>query len=107
MSPYYRVFSVDNGQILDEELRQKPHHERHPDHGSEHHHKHGPGHHQNMFAPIADCQVLICGGMGGPAYAKAQAANLDVILTGGEILATVQAYLAGEINSDMRRVHAH
>jgi len=60
-----------------------------------------------MFAPVTDCQVLICGGMGSPAYAKAQAAGLDIVLTGGEIRATVQAYLDGKISSDERRVHKH
>jgi len=107
MAPFYQVFSVENGEITDEETRQKPHHERHPEHGSDHHHEHGPGHHQNMFAPVTDCQVLICGGMGSPAYAKAQAAGLDIVLTGGEIRATVQAYLDGKISSDERRVHKH
>jgi len=108
MAPYYQVFSVEDGKITAEETRQKPHHERHPDHNSDHlGHDHGVGHHQNMFAPIADCQVLICGGMGSPAFAKAQAAGLEVILTGGEILASVQAYLDGKIVSDPRRVHAH
>ena len=107
MAPYYQVFSIENGQILDMEMRQKPHHDRHPDHGVEHAHDHGSDHHQNMFAPIADCQVLICGGMGSPAYAKAQAAGLKIILTGGDIRETIQAYLDGKITSDDRRVHTH
>ena len=107
MAPIYQVFSVENGQILEEETRQKPHHEQHPDHRDGHQHEHGPGHHQNMFAPISDCQILICGGMGDPAYAKAQANGLEVVLAGGEIQATVQAYLQGELESDMRRVHTH
>jgi len=109
MAPLYQVFSVENGKITSDETRQKPHHERHPEHGTEHHPEPGDGHshHQNMFAPIADCQVLICGGMGSPAYAKAQAAGLEVVLTSGEIRATVQAYLDGKITSDERRVHIH
>ena len=107
MAPFYQVFSVENGEIRDHETREKPHHERHPDHGSNHGHSHGSGHHQNMLAPIADCQVLICGGMGSPAYAKAEAAGLKVVLTSGEIRATVQAYLDGKIQSDDRRVHIH
>ncbi len=107
MAPFYRVFAIENGQMIGEETRQKPHHEQHPDHGSARQHKHGADQHDDMFAPIADCQVLICGGMGAPAYAKAQAAGLAVTLAGGEIRAAVQAYLAGELASDLRRVHTH
>ena len=108
MAPYYQVFSIEDGKITAEETRQKPHHEHHPDHNSDQHeHDHGNGHPQKMFAPLADCQVLICGGMGSPAFAKAQAAGLEVILTGGEIQASVQAYLDGKIVSDLLRVHAH
>jgi predicted Fe-Mo cluster-binding NifX family protein len=109
MAPFYRVFSIENGQIVGEETRQKPHHEQHPDQNASHQHEqgHGPGHHNEMFTPIADCQVLICGGMGTPAYAKAQAAGLEVILAGGEIRAAMQAYLCAELVSDPRRVHAH
>lgn len=65
------------------------------------------GMHNDMFAPIAGAQVLLCGGMGTPAYQKAQAAGLEVVLTGGEIEKTVQAYLQGELHSDLRRLHNH
>jgi hypothetical protein len=60
-----------------------------------------------MIQKIADCQVLLCGGMGMPAYQKAQAARLEVLLTGGEIQAAVQAFLDDKIVSDLRRVHQH
>ena len=108
MAPLYRVFSVEDGNITTIETREKPHHKRHPEH---HNHKHeSPSrrdHHDDMFAPIADCQVLICGGMGGPAHAKAQTAGLKIILTGGQIESVVQAYLNSEINSDPNRIHIH
>ena len=60
-----------------------------------------------MLAPIADCQVLISGGMGEPAFAKARAAELEIFLTGGMIADAVQAYNSGEISSDLRRLHKH
>jgi predicted Fe-Mo cluster-binding NifX family protein len=60
-----------------------------------------------MFAPISDCKVLICGGMGTPAYQKAQAAGLEVVLVGGEMRMAVDAYLLGQLHSDPRRVHQH
>ncbi len=100
-APYFKVFSVEEGQILGEETRLKPFHGQHS-HDEPHAHLH-----DDMFAPIADCQVLLCGGMGLPAYEKAQAAGLEVLLTGGEIPTAVQAYLDGKIVSDLRRIHQH
>ncbi len=104
MAPAYRVYSIEDGKVVAEEERAKPHHTHHPDHNSgqaQH------GLHEDMFAPIGDCQVLICGGMGTPAYQKALAAGLEVVLTGGEMRTAVDAYLLGQVNSDPRRVHQH
>ena len=102
MAPEFRLFTIQDGEVAAEETLAKPHHSRHPD-GSQGH-AHG---HEDMFAPIAGCRVLICGGMGTPAYEKAVAAGLEVVLTGGDIRAAVQSYLAGQITSDPRRVHPH
>ena len=104
-APQYLVYSVEAGEISSVDTRQKPHHGEHAahDHGQPHAHDHDHG---DMFAPIQDCQVLLVGGMGQPAYQKALTAGLEVVLTGGAIEATVQAYLNGELASDLRRVHA-
>ena len=103
MAPLYRVFTVVDGQIQGEEERPKPYHAQHPHHESRHS-IHG-NIHEDMFAPIGDCQVLLCAGMGQPAYQKALSAGLQVVLTDGDILASVQAFLQGKVSSDMRRVH--
>ncbi len=105
MAPYYRVITVEDGQIAGEEQRAKPHHGVHPQ--GEHHeeHAHGGHSHNDMFAPVADCQVLMVGGMGQPAYESALASGLEVVLAGGPIQEAVQAYLRGDLSSDMRRVH--
>ncbi len=78
-------------------------------HGSEHeHHGGGGGLHQAMFAPLADCQVLVTRGMGQPAYDEAIALGLNVILTDEQsIQAALDAYRQGTLKSDPRRVHAH
>ena len=104
MAPAYRVYTVEDSRVIAEEERAKPHHTHHPDHSGGHE---GHGLHEDMFAPISDCQVLICGGMGTPAYQKAETAGLQVVLTGGEMLTAVEAYLLGQLNSDPRRVHQH
>ncbi len=105
MAPLYRVFTVEDGQIVAEEVRQKPHHLHHP-HDGDHEHSHSRAHsHADMFAPVRDCQVLIVGGMGEPAYRKALDAGLQVVLTGGTIREAVMAYLQGTLESDHRRIH--
>ncbi len=106
MAPEYRVFTISGGQVQGAETRAKPHHVHHP-HGHDHQHGHGDVGHADMFAPIEDCQVLLVGGMGDPAYRKAQAVGLEVVLTGGIIQEALKAYMAGELSSDMRRVHRH
>ncbi|MDD5468983.1 MAG: NifB/NifX family molybdenum-iron cluster-binding protein [Anaerolineales bacterium] len=103
MAPFYRVFTIRAGQVVQETTLPKPHHGQHPagEHGA-HGHAHG-----DMFAPVQDCQALLCGGMGEPAYQSAKSLGLEVILTGGDIQDCVQAYLKGELLSDPRRVHRH
>jgi predicted Fe-Mo cluster-binding NifX family protein len=101
-APLYRVLTLDGSRIIDDEVREKAYHDQQE-----------PGHHihdnlhADMFAPITDCQVLLCGGMGVPAFEKAQSAGLQVILAGGEIETAVQSYLNGQLTSDLRRIHHH
>jgi predicted Fe-Mo cluster-binding NifX family protein len=105
MASAYQIFTVVDDQILDETQRPKPHHTHHPQHEGQH--DGHSGNHDDMFAPVTDCQVLLCGGMGEPAYQRALAAGLKVVLAGGDIRMTVDAYLKGDLSSDMRRVHRH
>lgn len=108
MAPEVHVFTISDGKIVSEEVRAKPHHKQHPspeEHGAG---KHGSGHqHGDMLAPMSDCQVLLCGGMGSPAYQKARSAGLEVVLVGGQMRTAVERYLLGELTSDMRRIHMH
>lgn len=105
MASTYRIFTVADNQILGETQRPKPHHAHHPQHEGQH--EGHAGNHDDMFAPLADCKVLLCGGMGEPAYQRALAAGLEVVLVGGDIRTAVDTYLSGELASDMRRVHRH
>lgn len=102
-APFYLVYTIQHGDIVTEEKRPKPHHEGSREHL--HSNQHKP--HENMFSPIADCEILICGGMGEPAFQKALAAGLEIFLTGGDIYEAVDAYLANNLASDMRRIHQH
>jgi predicted Fe-Mo cluster-binding NifX family protein len=103
MADQYRFFSVEDDRIVSETRLDKPHHDVHPHHdGREHTHSHS-----DMLAPIRNCQVVLCGGMGEGAYLQLSAAGLQVVLTGGPIEQAVQKYLRGELASDTRRLHQH
>jgi predicted Fe-Mo cluster-binding NifX family protein len=105
-APYFLVAEIrDNGEISYEK-REKPHHGSETEH-AEHAHA-GGGMGKRMFAPISDCQVLIAGGMGEPAYEHAKSQGLEVLLPGEKnIQRALEAYQAGSLTSDMRRIHKH
>jgi predicted Fe-Mo cluster-binding NifX family protein len=102
---YFQVISLDDGITLSSELREKAFH-THQDHTHDESSEVHPG--KAMFETIRDCQVLISGGMGSPAYERAKSMGMEVYLTGEkQIEAAMQAYQAGNLDSDMRRVHNH
>ena len=99
----FRVLTLENNQVIHSELRLKASH-RHGDHTQT------PGVHpgQQMVEAISDCQVLICGGMGTPAYNRAQNAGLQVILTSQtSIQAALQAFAAGNLAHEGQLIHSH
>jgi len=100
---FFRVLTLEDGQVMQTELRPKASHQ----HGD---HSQTPGIHpgQQMVDAISDCQVLICGGMGTPAYSKAVAAGLQVILTGQRSVETVAAaYATGTLEHEPQLIHSH
>ncbi len=102
---YFKVFTLENNQVVSVELRPKAHH-THGEHGQEHEQGIHPG--QLMFQAISDCQVLICGGMGMPAYNRALAAGMEVFLTPQtSIDEALQAYQAGKLVSELGLMHDH
>jgi predicted Fe-Mo cluster-binding NifX family protein len=101
MAIYYSVITIEDGKVTNKEQRPKPHHSVHPDYVQAEHHDH-----QDMFAPIQDCQVLLCGGMRTPAYEKAVAVGLQVIMSRGKIDDVVQEYLNGHLVNDPSHIHS-
>ena len=121
------VIEVKDGKIVGQELRDKPghaggEHDHDHEHDLEHDdlqvHVHSPNHHhggsqhhgQHRFheklAVMDDCQVVLCRGMGNPAYEKLVEAGLTPILTDiVDIETAVQAYIAGTITDNPRRRH--
>ncbi len=111
VAPSYRIFTIEEGKIIKDEVIDKPHHKEHQEHGGHHNHDHH-GHHgghggMKFFDVIKDCDVLFAGGMGEPAYKRALSFGFEVIMTGGNIEAAVESYLNGDLVSDQRRVHSH
>ena len=102
MASQYLVIETEDGLVMRQETRAKPHHIVHPDQSQPHGHEEQL--HEDMFAPIRDCQVLLVGGMGGGAYEKALASGLEVVLTGGPIREALQAYLNGQLASNNLRM---
>lgn len=110
---YYLVVTVQDGQIVNRELRPKPGHRQFAgQHGEEHH---GPGHgtdpashdkHVQMAEAIRDCEVVVCRGMGQGAYNSMQQLGIRPILTDiATIDQAVQAYLRGQITDRTDLLH--
>ena len=111
---YYLVATVENGQIVNRELRPKlghahfvnqPHTEEQPGqpHGMDatSHNKH-----LQMAEAITDCQALLCRGMGMGAYESMKARGIRPVVTDiAGIDEAVMAYVEGNIVDQVERLH--
>ncbi len=114
----YVVFSVEDGRIVKQELREKAGHREFRSEGLEGQGKHkdnpqGRGFgkhseekHRRMFATITDCEVLLARGMGQGAFLGLQQMGVRPILTDiPEIERAVQAVIDGSIEHHAERLH--
>lgn len=110
-APYVVVVTLENGQEISREVREKEAHGSHAhEHGHAHEHEHDHHHrdHSSKFAAMEDCDVMIVRGIGSPALAHAQTLGLEVFLTQeNNIDAALAAYLAGQLDNDPHRIHHH
>lgn len=113
-APYYLVLSVEQGQVVDRQLRDKlghAHFQNEPLAGEQPGQPHGfspdsHNRHLQMAGAIADCQVLICGGMGAGAYYSMEQRGIQPIVTDVvEIEQAVEAYLAGKLANQVDKLH--
>ncbi|HEX9795649.1 MAG TPA: NifB/NifX family molybdenum-iron cluster-binding protein [Anaerolineales bacterium] len=107
----YLVVTLEDGQIAGREFRAKhvAHRQEH-DHEHDHHHNGGQHHgrHQRMVEPIADCQLLVAGGMGMGAHGHLTAAGIQPLLTDHKFVEdALEAHLAGTLENRPERLHAH
>jgi predicted Fe-Mo cluster-binding NifX family protein len=113
-APYYLVLTIDDGKIINSEMRDKLGHNHFAsqDHSSE---SHGQDHgkdaashdkHISMAEAISDCEVLICGGMGMGAYESMRRLNIKPLVTDkNEINDAVKDYLDGKLIDHTELLH--
>jgi predicted Fe-Mo cluster-binding NifX family protein len=105
-APYYLVATVENGAIVNREMRDKlghAHFANEPHEGDQPGQPHGFGpaaqnRHVQMAEAIADCQALLCGGMGAGAYQSMAERGIKPVVTEiASIDEAVMAYVEGKI----------
>jgi predicted Fe-Mo cluster-binding NifX family protein len=113
-APYYLVLTIENDKIISREMRDKLGHkqfsaESHMEepHGESHgmdsasHNKH-----VSMAEAIADCKVIICGGMGMGAYESMRRLNIQPIVTDiRDIDMVVQSFIDGKLVDHTEMLH--
>jgi predicted Fe-Mo cluster-binding NifX family protein len=111
---YYVVVTTEDGQITASETRPKAGHrtfaaQEHPTLAPGERHGYDPGSqekHRAMAETIADCEVLIAGGMGWGAYESLRASGIRAIITDlTDIREAVSRLLAGDLPDQMERLH--
>jgi predicted Fe-Mo cluster-binding NifX family protein len=110
---YYVVLTIEDGKIVDKEMRDKVGHNQFSAVGPEelHHEQHGmdaASHdkHTQMAGSITDCQAVICGGMGMGVYESMRRLNIQPIVTElQEIDAAAQAYIDGKLVDHTEKLH--
>jgi len=109
----YVVVEVEDGKVLNREVRSKVGHhtfgdQPHAEHqGGAHGYDAGSQNkHSQMAANIGDCQVLLAGGMGLGARDSLKGYGIEAIITDiGDIDQAVRAYLDGTIRNLSERLH--
>lgn len=115
-APYYLVFTVEDGQIVNRELRDKLGHRQFAhedhDHDSENDPRghgfgaHSDAKHARMIDAIQDCQAIIVRGMGRGAYLAMQQANIRPFVTElADAEQAVRAYLDGTLADHTEQLH--
>ena len=116
---HYLVATIENGQIAHREMRDKMNHSHFQTegHGTEGHghEEHGERHgfgpaadnrHGRMAETIADCEAVLCRGMGMGAYENMKSRNINPVVTEiADIDEAVLAYVNGQIVDHIEKLH--
>jgi len=113
-APFYVVVSVEGGKVSGKETRPKAGHREFAIQQEEEHDasgRHGYGaasnsRHATMASTIADCHVILAGGMGYGAYENFKGRGLEVVVTDvTDIEEAIKCYLEGNLSNLMGRLH--
>jgi predicted Fe-Mo cluster-binding NifX family protein len=112
-APLYLVVTVEDGKIVSKETRAKAGHHtfaaQHSELAPGERHGYDAGaqtRHASMMEGIADCQVLLAGGMGWGAYESLKSSNIQAIVTDVETIdEAVKLYLEDRLPNLMERLH--
>jgi len=113
-APYYLVLTIEEGKITGRELRSKMGHNQFS--GQAHAEEpHDAGHgmdaashdkHTSMAETIADCQAILCGGMGAGAYESMRRLNIKPVVTDlRDIDTAAQAFIDGKLIDHTELLH--
>lgn len=111
---YYLVATVENGRIVNRELRNKLGHSQfaslshEPEQPGQPHGMDPASHnkHLQMAEAIADCEALLCRGMGMGAYESMKTQGIRPVVTDIEAIdEAVIAYVGGNIVDQVERLH--
>ncbi len=111
---YYLVVVAENGQIIEREMRPKLSHDHFstgPHEAEEYGHRHGMdsashAKHLQMSEAIADCEALLCRGMGMGAYESMRQRDIRPIVTDiADIDEAVLSFLNGQIVDHVDKLH--
>ena len=113
---HYMVVTIEDGKIINREMREKMGHAQFQgEHLEDHHHeageKHGYGpaadnRHGRMAETITDCEAVLCRGMGMGAYENMKARNIRPIVTDiADIDEAIMAYANGQIVDHIEKLH--
>jgi predicted Fe-Mo cluster-binding NifX family protein len=113
-APYYVVLTVEDGHIAGTETRPKAGHrsfaaQGHPELAPGERHGYdaaSQAKHQTMAETIADCQVLIAGGMGWGAFESLRAYGIEPVVTDvADIREAALRYAQDNLPNLMERLH--
>lgn len=113
-APLYLVVTAEDGNVIGKETRDKAGHHtfaagQHPETAPGERHGYDAGaqsRHTSMAETIADCQVLIAGGMGWGAYESMKSYHIEPVVTDVESIdEAVKLYLNDKLVNLMDRLH--
>lgn len=102
MARGYLVYEIQEGVILNRELREKALHGR----GETHHNGSETSLHNNMLSNVSDCEAIISRGMGRGMYSSITGLGIKPYVTNIALAEdAIQKYIEGTLDNHIERLH--